>query len=54
MDGQVEDIGIIKRQILDPIAVMNVPVEDEDALGPPGIQSVFGCHRNVIEITESL
>lgn len=54
MNRQVEYVRIIKGQILDAIAMVNIPVKNENPLSTSGVQSMFGSHSDIVEITESL
>lgn len=53
MQGDVEDPGIGIEDLLGRVAVMDVPVDDEDFAGGCLVQELFHCHPYRVEVTES-
>ena len=49
MDRKVEYIGIIVGNILNAIAVVNIPVQDEDTLCTLCVDGVLCSDSNVVE-----
>ena len=53
MDGQVKDVRIGIRQILDAVTVMDVPIKDEDTFGTARVVRIFGRDSNIVEIAKT-
>jgi hypothetical protein len=53
VNGKIKDLRIIKGQILNPIAVMDIPVQNEDTIRSSSIRGVLGRDGNVVEITKA-
>jgi hypothetical protein len=45
MDGYVHDGGVVVEGLLRPIPMMDVPVEDEDLLGPKMLLRYLRCNN---------
>ncbi len=53
MDGDVKDLWIIIRQVLYAISMMNIPIKNQDSVGPTRMCGVFGSYCDIVEITET-
>lgn len=52
MNGQVKDTGVIIESLLGPIAVVNIPIHDEDLVDVESLLQKFGCDGHRIEVAE--
>jgi hypothetical protein len=53
MYAKIKDVGVIVRDVLNSIAVVYVPVQNEDTVSGPRVNGIFGRHSDVIEITKA-
>jgi hypothetical protein len=53
VNGKIKDMRIIKGQILNPISVMDIPVQNEDTIRSSSTRGMLGRDGNVVEITKA-
>lgn len=53
MNGQVKDTGVIVESLLGPVAVVNIPVHDEDLVDVQSLLQKFGCDGHRVEVAET-
>lgn len=53
MNGQVKDTGVIIESLLGPIAMVNIPIHDEDLVDVESLLQKFGCNGHGIEVAET-
>lgn len=53
MNREIENIRVVVGQILDTIAMMDIPINDKNAFGTASGYSVFGCNGNVVKEAET-
>jgi hypothetical protein len=49
---EVKDTGVILEDILDALAMVDIPVHDEDPVQPMFLLGVFSCYSHTVEHTE--
>lgn len=54
MDAHVEHLGIRLEDVLGAIAVVHIPVDNQDALQPKFPYGILGSNGNVVEYTEAV
>lgn len=52
MNGQVQDAGVVVESLLGPVAVVNIPVHDEDLVDVQSLLQKFGCNGHRVEVAE--
>ena len=53
MNGHIENLRVVKGQVLNSVPVVNIPVKDEDSTGAPRVASVFGSNSDVVKVAKS-
>lgn len=53
MNGQVKDTGVIVESLLGAIAMVNIPVHDEDLVDVESLLQKFGCDGHRVEVAET-
>lgn len=53
MNGQVKNIGIIIESLLGPVAMVNIPVHDEDLVDVESLLQKLGCDGHGVEVAET-
>lgn len=53
MDGEEEDVGVFVEDVLGPVAVVDVPIDDEDAVDAPSFAGVAGGDGGVVVDAEA-
>lgn len=53
MNGQVKDAGVVIESLLGPVAVVNIPVHDEDLVDVQSLLQKFGCNGHRVEVAET-
>lgn len=53
MNGQVKDTGVVVESLLGPVAVVNIPVHDEDLVDVQSLLQKFGCDGHRVEVAET-
>lgn len=53
MNGQVKDTGVIVESLLGPVAMVNIPVHNEDLVDVQSLLQKFGCDGHRVEVAET-
>lgn len=53
MNGQVKNTGVIIESLLGPVAMVNIPVHDEDLVDVESLLQKFGCDGHGVEVAET-
>ena len=49
VEAHHQDAGVARHNVLGPVAVVHIKVDDGHALQPVVLQRVFGCQRHVVD-----
>lgn len=53
MNGQVKNTGVIIERLLGPVAMVNIPVHDEDLVDVESLLQKLGCDGHRVEVAEA-
>lgn len=53
MNGQVKNTGVIIESLLGSVAVVNIPVHDEDLVDVQSLLQKFSCDGHRVEVAEA-
>ena len=54
MDGQIEYVWVVIRQVLNTVSVMDIIIENEYSLGTLSMDCMFGSDCTIVKETETL